>query len=68
MDALAVLGNEVAQLRWLACGCGDAVAGVEGRSGKGTAEATRGAGDKPGLFHASSTTRFSYLRNLVVLD
>ena len=34
VDALAILGNEVAQLRRLAGGCGDTVAGVEGRPGE----------------------------------
>jgi hypothetical protein len=36
-DALAVFGEEVVELRWLASGGGDEVAGVEGGSDEGAA-------------------------------
>jgi hypothetical protein len=40
VDALAVFDDEVLELRWLAGGGGDEVAGVEGGSDEGTAQAS----------------------------
>jgi hypothetical protein len=59
MEAIAVLGNEVVELRRLASGGRDEVAGAEGGFDEGAAQPTRGTGDEPGLFHVPSTTRFS---------
>ena len=39
MDALAIFDEEVLELGWLACGSGDEVASVEGRSDEGAAQA-----------------------------
>ena len=50
---VAVLGDEVGELLRAAGGGGDEVAGLEGGSDEGAAEATRGTGDEPDLFHAS---------------
>jgi hypothetical protein len=38
-DALAVVGDEVVELRWLAGGGGDEIAGVEGGLDQGAAQA-----------------------------
>ena len=51
MQALAVAGNKVVELRRLAgSGC-HAIAGVKGSLDEGTAQSTRGASDEPNLFH-----------------
>lgn len=40
MDALAIVGEEIVELGWPPGGGGNQVAGIEGGSGEGTAQAT----------------------------
>ena len=49
MDALAIVDREIVELGWPPGGRGNRVVGIEVDSGKGTAQAPRGAGDEPDL-------------------
>jgi hypothetical protein len=51
VDAFAVLGQEVVELRRLAGGGDHEVTGVERGPDEGATQATRRAGNEPGLFH-----------------